>query len=279
MTGRIVLAATPIGNIADASARLCELLESADVIAAEDTRRLRDLASRLGLTITARVIAVHDHNERDKADAMVAEALAGKTVVLVSDAGMPTVSDPGFRVVEAAADAGVEVTVAPGPSAVLTALALSGLPTDRFTFEGFPSRKAGERASALAALASEARTMVFFEAPHRLTATLDAMADCFGGQRRAAVSRELTKTYEQTVRGGLAELAKWAREDEPRGEIVITVAGRPTEEPSLPELVAEVLRRVEQGERAKDAVSDLAGVAGLPRRELYAAVLAARKGD
>ncbi|WP_430867623.1 16S rRNA (cytidine(1402)-2'-O)-methyltransferase [Demequina aurantiaca] len=277
MTGRIVLAATPIGNVADASARLCDLLESADLIAAEDTRRLRDLAARLGLNITAQVIAVHDHNERDKAGLLVAEALAGKTVLLVSDAGMPSVSDPGFRVVEAAAVAGVEVTVAPGPSAVLTALALSGLPTDRFTFEGFPSRKAGERASALAALASEARTMVFFEAPHRLDATLAAMADAFGPQRRAAVSRELTKTYEETKRGALAELAQWASENDPRGEIVITVAGRPAEQPSMPDLVREVLARVAAGERAKDAVADLAGVAGVPRRELYAAVLEARK--
>ncbi|WP_061963705.1 16S rRNA (cytidine(1402)-2'-O)-methyltransferase [Demequina aurantiaca] len=277
MTGRIVLAATPIGNIADASAHLRELLETADVIAAEDTRRLRDLATRMGLTITAPVIAVHDHNERDKAAALVAEALAGKTVVLVSDAGMPTVSDPGFRVVEAAADAGVGVTVAPGPSAVLTALALSGLPTDRFCFEGFPSRKAGERAGALAALSAEARTMVFFEAPHRLSATLTAMAEAFGPERRASVSRELTKTYEQTMRGGLAELAQWASDDEPRGEIVITVAGRPAEQPSMSELVDEALRRVESGERAKDAVADLAGVAGVPRRELYAAVLSARK--
>lgn len=278
MTGRIVLAATPIGNVADASAHLRELLETADVIAAEDTRRLRDLAARLGLTISAPVIAVHDHNERDKAAVLVAEALAGKTVVLVSDAGMPVVSDPGFRVVEAAADAGVQVTVAPGPSAVLTALALSGLPSDRFTFEGFPSRKAGERASALEALAAEARTMVFFEAPHRLAATLEAMAQAFGPQRRAAVSRELTKTYEQTVRADLAELARWASDDEPRGEIVITVAGRPAEQPSIVELVAEALRRVEAGERAKDAVADLATVAGVPRRELYAAVLAARQG-
>lgn len=278
MTGRIVLAATPIGNVADASARLRELLETADVIAAEDTRRLRDLAARLELTVTARVIAVHDHNERDRAGLLVAEARAGKLVLLVSDAGMPAVSDPGFRVVEAAADAGVEVTVAPGPSAVLTALALSGLPTDRFTFEGFPSRKAGERQSALAALAGEARTMVFFEAPHRLAATLTAMADSFGSERRAAVSRELTKTYEQTVRGTLVDLATWASDDEPRGEMVITVAGRPAAEPSLTELVDEVLRRVESGERAKDAVADLAGVAGVPRRELYAAVLAARKG-
>lgn len=277
MTGRIVLAATPIGNSSDASPRLRELLETADVIAAEDTRRLRDLASRLGLTISAPVIAVHDHNEREKAAGLVADALAGKTVALVSDAGMPAVSDPGFRVVEAAAAAGVFVTVIPGPSAVLAALAVSGLATDRFTFEGFPSRKAGERGSSLSALAGEPRTMVFFEAPHRLAATLDAMALAFTSERHAAVSRELTKTYEETRRGTLGELAAWAHESAPRGEIVVCVAGRPAELPSMQELVGEALRRVDAGERAKDAVADLAGVAGVPRRDLYSAVLAARK--
>lgn len=279
MTGRIVLAATPIGNVGDASVRLRECLETADLIAAEDTRRLRDLVSRLGLTVTAPVMAVHDHNERDRAGDVVAAALAGQTVVLVSDAGMPTISDPGFRIVEAAADAGVEVTVIPGPSAVLTALALSGLATDRFTFEGFLPRKAGERASALAALQGEPRTMVFFEAPHRLAATLEAMRDTLGADRRGAVSRELTKTYEQTRRGELADLLQWAKAEEPRGEIVITVAGRPAEAPSMQDLVAEALRRVGEGERAKDAVSDLAAMAGVARRDLYAAVLAARQGS
>jgi 16S rRNA (cytidine1402-2'-O)-methyltransferase len=277
MTGRIVLAATPIGNSADASPRLRELLETADVIAAEDTRRLRDLASRLGLTITAPVVAVHDHNERDKAGVLVGYAAEGKTVALVSDAGMPAVSDPGFRVVEAAAAAGVDVTVVPGPSAVLTALALSGLATDRFTFEGFLPRKPGERASALSALSGEARTMVFFEAPHRLVAALEAMGEALGADRRAAVSRELTKTYEETKRGTVAELVGWARAEEPRGEMVLTVSGRPAEQPSIDDLVQEALRRVESGERAKDAVADLAEVAGLSRRDLYAAVLAARK--
>lgn len=274
-----MLAATPIGNVGDASVRLRECLETADLIAAEDTRRLRDLVSRLGLTVTAPVMAVHDHNERDRAGDVVAAALAGQTVVLVSDAGMPTISDPGFRIVEAAADAGVEVTVIPGPSAVLTALALSGLATDRFTFEGFLPRKAGERASALAALQGEPRTMVFFEAPHRLAATLEAMRDTLGADRRGAVSRELTKTYEQTRRGELADLLQWAKAEEPRGEIVITVAGRPAEAPSMQDLVAEALRRVGEGERAKDAVSDLAAMAGVARRDLYAAVLAARQGS
>lgn len=277
MTGRIVLAATPIGNSGDASARLREALASADVIAAEDTRRLRDLARRLEVDVRGELIAVHDHNEADRAAALIERAQAGAQVLVVSDAGMPTVSDPGFRVVEAAAAAGVSVTVLPGPSAVLTALALSGLPTDRFCFEGFLPRKAGERASALAALATEPRTMVFFEAPHRLEETLEAMARQWGGDRLAAVSRELTKTYEETRRGPLSDLAAWARAESPRGEMVITVAGRPARAASLEELVAEALVRVAAGERAKDAVADLAVTGEVPRRELYAAVLAARK--
>ncbi|WP_084079032.1 16S rRNA (cytidine(1402)-2'-O)-methyltransferase [Demequina sp. NBRC 110057] len=276
MTGRVVLAATPIGNAADASARLRAALTEADVIAAEDTRRLRDLARRLDIEVTAEVLAVHDHNERDRAANLIERAAAGALVVLVSDAGMPTVSDPGFRVVEAAAAAGVAVEVLPGPSAVLTALALSGLPTDRFCFEGFLPRKDGERSRALTDLATEARTMVFFEAPHRLDATLAAMALAFGDERPAAVSRELTKTHEETRRGTLAELAAWAA-DGVRGEIVVTVAGRPAEAPTMEALVQEALARVAAGERAKDAVADLAVTAGVPRRELYGAVLAARQ--
>jgi len=276
MTGRIVLAATPIGNADDASARLRAALAESDVIGAEDTRRLRDLARRLDVTLAGEVIAIHDHNEADRAASLVAWAAAGDQVLIVSDAGMPAVSDPGFRVVEAAAAAGVDVTVLPGPSASLTALALSGLPTDRFAFEGFLPRKPGERKTRLDALATEDRTLLFFEAPHRLAATLDAMALAWGADRRAAVSRELTKTYEETRRGSLAELAAWAHESEPRGEIVITVGGRPAEAPGLPALVDEVLARVAGGERAKAAVADVASTAGVPSRELYAAVLAAR---
>lgn len=279
MTGRLTLAATPIGNVGDASARLREALTHAHLIAAEDTRRLKDLARRLELTLQAEVIAVHDHNERDRAADLVARAQSGDWVVVVSDAGMPTVSDPGFRVVEAATHAGIDVDVLPGPSAVLTALALSGLPTDRFCFEGFVPRKDGERAAALAALTTEPRTMVFFEAPHRLAVTLAAMADAWGAERPAAVSRELTKTYEETRRGGLGELAQWADEQEPRGEIVITVGGRPAQSLSLEDLVNEALERVAGGERAKDAVADLASTSGVPRRDLYAAVLAARKAS
>ena len=195
MTGRIVLAATPIGNALDASDRLRELLETAEVVAAEDTRRLADLCRRLGVAVSGAVIAVHDHNEDDRATELVARALGGETVLLVSDAGMPTVSDPGYRLVQRAIESDVPVTVAPGPSAVLAALAVSGLPTDRFAFEGFPPRKAGERQKVLESVAADPRTLVFFEAPHRVAETLVSMAAAFGANRRAAVCRELTKTY------------------------------------------------------------------------------------
>ncbi|SEJ36792.1 16S rRNA (cytidine(1402)-2'-O)-methyltransferase [Demequina mangrovi] len=276
MTGRIVLAATPIGNVDDASARLRTALETADIVAAEDTRRVRDLASRLGVRIGGALVAHHDHNEQASAAELVARAGGGETILVVSDAGMPAVSDPGFRVVAAAVAAGVEVSVLPGPSAALAALALSGLPTDRFCFEGFLPRRPGERSGRLASLALEERTMIFFEAPHRLAATLDAMAEALGAERAAAVSREITKTYEETRRGTLSDLAAWAKADEPRGEIVVTVAGRTAGAPTVEALVAEVLARVEAGERAKAAVADVASTAGVPSRELYAAVLAAR---
>ena len=275
MSGRIVLAATPIGNLADASARLRDALASADVVAAEDTRRTLDLARGLGVTISGRLLALHDHNERAKANAVVADAQAGATVLLVTDAGMPTVSDPGFRVVQAAAAAGVEVTVLPGPSAALAALAVSGLPTDRFAFEGFVPRKDGERDRALAALAGEQRTLVFFEAPHRLAASLAAMARAFGADRAASVSRELTKTFEETRRGTLGELAAWAT-DPVRGEIVVCVAGASPAALSLADAVAEGVGRMKDGERAKDVAAELAPLAQVSARELYAALVAAK---
>jgi len=275
MAGRIVLAATPIGNVRDGSARLWEALATADVVAAEDTRALRDLARRAGIEGAGKVVAVHDHNEAQSARALVESARSGATVVVVSDAGMPTVSDPGLRVVREAVAADVAVEVLPGPSAVLAALALSGLPTDRFCFEGFLSRKAGERRSALAALTGEPRTMVFFEAPHRLAETLADMAEAFGPERQASVSREITKTHEETRRGSLAELAAWAR-TEPRGEMVVVVAGRPADAPSLDEGVAEAGARGTAGERAKDVATDLAATTGIGSREIYAALLAAR---
>jgi len=270
-----MLAATPIGNLADASARLRDALASADVVAAEDTRRTLDLARGLGVTISGRLVALHDHNERARADAVVADAQAGATVLLVTDAGMPTVSDPGFRVVQAAAAAGVEVTVLPGPSAALAALAVSGLPTDRFAFEGFVPRKAGERDRALAALAGEQRTLVFFEAPHRLGESLAAMARAFGADRAASVSRELTKTFEETRRGALGELAAWAT-DPVRGEIVVCVAGASPAAVSLADAVAEGVGRMKGGERAKDVAAELAPLANVSARDLYAALVAAK---
>ncbi len=275
MAGRFVLAATPIGNDADASARLRNLLEGADVVAAEDTRRTRALAARLGVSIGGRVLSFHEHNEAGRLIELVELVREGATVLVVSDAGMPTVSDPGFRAVAAAVAEGLDVTCAPGPSAVLAALALSGLATDRFCFEGFVPRKAGERARVLGALAAEPRTMVFFEAPHRLAETLAAMAAAFGGERRGAVCRELTKTYEEVVRAPLGELAAWAQ-DPVRGEIVVVVAGAAPREADLDSLVAEVLDRSAAGERLKDVVRDLAGASGVGQRELYAAALAAR---
>lgn len=275
--GRLVLAATPIGNTDDASARLRTLLAEADVVAAEDTRRLRALAARLGIEVRGRVVSHHEHNEAERAADLLDVVAGGGTVVVVTDAGMPAVSDPGFRVVTAAVAAGLPVTAAPGPSAVLTALALSGLPTDRFCFEGFLPRKPGERARTLADLADERRTMVFFEAPHRLDDVLDAMVDAFGAERPAAVCRELTKTYEEVRRGPLRDLAAWAHDGQVRGEIVVVVGGaaRP-QAASTADLVAEVLARADAGERLKDAVADVATAAGVPKRDLYAAALAAR---
>lgn len=276
MTGRIVLAATPIGNIGDGSARLWEALATADVVAAEDTRAVRDLARRAGIEMRGQILAVHDHNEAEASARLVERAAAGGLVVLVSDAGMPTVSDPGWRVARAAIEARVPLEVLPGPSAVLAALALSGLATDRFCFEGFLPRKPGERRTALDALAHEPRTMVFFEAPHRLAETLAAMADAWGGDRAAAVCRELTKVHEETRRGGLAELAEWAAGGV-KGEIVIVVAGRPAQAPSMASVVAEALARIGAGERAKDVATELAAATGLPSRDIYAHVIAGRE--
>ncbi len=270
-----MLAATPIGDAGDASARLRDLLSTAEVVAAEDTRRLHGLAQRLGLEIAGRVVSHHEHNEAGRVAELLEVVRGGGTVAVVSDAGMPTVSDPGLPLVRAAVEAGLPVTALPGPSAVLTALAVSGLPTDRFCFEGFLPRKPGQRASLLAGLAAERRTMVFFEAPHRLAATLEAMATAFGGDRSAAVCRELTKTYEEIVRAPLDELVAWAA-SEPRGEICVVVGGAPPVQAVAADLVPEVLARADAGERLKDAVSAVAESTGVAKRDLYAAALAAR---
>ncbi len=273
--GRILLAATPIGDVEDAPPRLRRLLAEADVVAAEDTRRLLGLANRLGVHVSGTLVSFHEHNERERAGRLVRAAADGASVLVVSDAGMPAVSDPGYRLVRAAVEAGVPVSVLPGPSAVLTALAISGLATDRFCFEGFLPRRPGDRDRTLRDLAEEPRTMVFFESPRRLAATLAAMAEAFGADRPAAVCRELTKTYEEVRRAPLAELAAWA-EDGVRGEITVVVAGAPVRAARLEDHVAEVRARADAGERLKDAAAAVAATTGLSKRELYQAALDAR---
>ncbi len=270
----IILAATPIGNLGDASRRLIEALGSVPIVAAEDTRTTQRLLAALGIAHRPRLIALHDHNEKDRAPELV-ELARDQDVLVLSDAGMPTVSDPGYGLVAAAAAAGVTVTAIPGPSAVPTALALSGLPTDRFTFEGFVPRKPGERASALRALAAEPRTMVFFEAPTRVAQTLADMAVAFGRDRRAAVCRELTKLHEEIARGPLAELVTWA-EAGVRGELVIVVAGAAPREVAFPDAVTQVLELVRSGTRLKDAAGEVSAHTGHSSRELYQAALAVR---
>ncbi|MFC5217724.1 16S rRNA (cytidine(1402)-2'-O)-methyltransferase [Streptomyces coerulescens] len=278
MTGTLVLAGTPIGDVKDAPPRLVEELAGADVVAAEDTRRLKRLTQALGVQPAGRVVSYFEGNESARTPELVEALLAGSRVLLVTDAGMPSVSDPGYRLVAAAVEKDIRVTAVPGPSAVLTALALSGLPVDRFCFEGFLPRKAGERRSRLTEVAQERRTLVYFEAPHRLDDTLAAMAEVFGAERRAAVCRELTKTYEEVRRGGLGELAAWAAEGV-RGEITVVVEGAPEkgpEELDAPELVRRVRVREEAGERRKEAIAAVAAEAGLPKREVFDAVVAAK---
>ncbi|GAA2407175.1 MULTISPECIES: 16S rRNA (cytidine(1402)-2'-O)-methyltransferase [Streptomyces] len=278
MTGTLVLAGTPIGDIADAPPRLAEELAGADVVAAEDTRRLRRLTQALGVTPKGRVVSYFEGNESARTPELVEELVGGARVLLVTDAGMPSVSDPGYRLVAAAVERDVRVTAVPGPSAVLTALALSGLPVDRFCFEGFLPRKAGERLGRLREVAGERRTLVYFEAPHRLDDTLAAMAEVFGAERRAAVCRELTKTYEEVRRGGLGELAAWAAEGV-RGEITVVVEGAPERGPddvTAEELVRRVRVREEAGERRKEAIAAVAQEAGVPKRQVFDAVVAAK---
>ena len=277
--GVLVLAATPIGDPRDAAPRLAQELAGADVVAAEDTRRLRRLCAELGVSPGGAVLSYHEHNEASRTPELVERLVAGERVVVVTDAGMPSVSDPGYRLVGAAVAAGVRVTCVPGPSAVLMALAVSGLPVDRFCFEGFLPRKAGERSSRLREVAGERRTLVYFEAPHRLEATLAAMAEAFGADRRAAVCRELTKTYEEVRRGPLAELVAWAAQGV-RGEITVVVEGvgeKAPEELDAAELVRRVREREEAGEHRKAAIAAVATATGLPKREVFDAVVAAKK--
>ncbi|WP_322760127.1 16S rRNA (cytidine(1402)-2'-O)-methyltransferase [Frankia sp. Cr2] len=290
MSGTLVLCGAPIGDVRDASPRLGEVLASADIVAAEDTRRLRRLTAALGITISGRVVSCFDANEASRADFLLAQLRAGATVALITDAGMPAVSDPGFRVVAAAVAAGVSVSVVPGPSAVTAALAVSGLPTDRWVFEGFLPRRQGERRSRLAELAGERRTLVILEAPHRLPATLDDLSAAFGGHRMGVVCRELTKTWEEIVRDDLAGLCEWAHGREIRGEITLVLAGAPPASPPAEAMVAgtpaaaafavtlaaEVAGHEASGTPRKEAIAAVAAAHGVPRRAVYDAVVAAK---
>lgn len=290
--GTVVLAATPIGNVGDASARLKILLEQADIVAAEDTRRLFDLARRLDVHVNGRVTAYHDHNERDKADGLLDEVAAGATVLVVSDAGMPTINDPGLAIIRRAIERGLPVTCAPGPSAVLDALALSGLNTDRFCYEGFLPRKHAERAQYLRSMTGERRTMVFYETVHRIAETMDDLLEAFGPDRRMALCRELTKDYEQIRRGGVGDIRQSVIDDPPRGEMVLVVAGASDDEAmaaapavlSIEELAALAVERARTDNlRVKEAISRVVEEHPLPdgslpnRKQVYAAVLAARE--
>ena len=273
------LAATPLGNPGDASPRLKAAIESAEVIAAEDSRRFHRLASDLGVTFTAKIISFFDGNETARTQEVLALLQAGKRVLVVSDAGMPTISDPGFRLTRDAIALNIPIVVIPGPSAPTMALALSGLATDRFTFEGFLSRSAGARQSHLESLRFEERTMIFFEAPHRIAECLNDALEIFGSDRRAAICREMTKTYEETVRGTLAELLTWSTSKEILGEITMVIAGVPvgSAAKTADEMVARVREFESAGMDRKDAIATVAKEFDLPKKVVYAAVVDASK--
>ena len=285
--GKVVLAATPIGNMGDASSRLINLLETADIVAAEDTRRLYDLANRLGVHVSGQVIAYHDHNEHNKADGLLDKVEQGNTVLVVSDAGMPTINDPGLAVVRRAIERDLPVTCAPGPSAVLDALALSGLPTDRFCYEGFLPRKSGDRQQHLRSLLSERRTIVFYEAPHRIAESMEDLLAVFGADRKMALCRELTKDFEEIRRGTISQICKSVENDPPRGEIVLVIAGASDEEIKQQniDLSVEQLAQMSydlsqnEGLRIKDAITRIVSQNPLSdgsfanRKEVYAACL------
>lgn len=268
----IILAATPIGNHDDASPRLVSAFTQADVIAAEDTRKLHDLLRRINVTTQARIVSYHEHNEAERTPDLIEAAQRGEQVVVVTDAGTPGVSDPGYRLVKAAHESGVGLTHLPGPSAVVAALVVSGLPTDRFCFEGFLPRKTGARRAVLEQLGHEQRTMVFYEAPHRVGATVAAMIEVFGPTRPAALCRELTKTHEEVLSATLADIAERITRGV-KGEVVLVVGGAPQDRVDLPQAVHMVRQRMEAGHTMKDAVSQVAEETGLRRRGLYEAVL------
>ena len=271
----LTLAATPIGNLGDLTDRVKHVLSKADIIAAEDTRSLHKLLHAAGVRFTGTVVSHHEHNEVESAKGLIAAVQAGKSVVFVPEAGMPAISDPGYRLTQEAIAADIPVTVAPGASAAITALVLSGLPTDRFAFEGFIPRKAGEKATVLAALAAETRTLIFYESPHRTADTLRAMAQAFGADRPAAVARELTKFHEEIARGSLTELIDWAESKTLKGEIVIVVGPAAIAEPAtFEQALAQVRTLVADGERLKVATRQVAQETGHSARELYNAALA-----
>jgi 16S rRNA (cytidine1402-2'-O)-methyltransferase len=275
----LILAATPLGNPGDASARLKNAIESASIIAAEDSRRFHRLCTDIEITFTGRVLSFFEGNEEERSRELLAELSSGATVLVVSDAGMPTISDPGFRLMRDAIAQGIEVSVIPGPSAVTMAVALSGLPTDRFSFEGFPPRTAGARLATFEKLRFEERTMVFFEAPHRLDESLTDCVNVFGPDRQAAICREMTKRYEETIRGTLTELSQWAKANEVLGEITLVIAGAVTDSASL--TAADMVARVREFESAgmdrKGAIATVAQEFGIAKRLVYAAVVDANK--
>ncbi len=276
--GKLIVCGTPIGNLEDASPRLARMLAEADLVACEDTRQTRKLLTHLG--VTTRTTSYHDVDERDRAEFLADRVAAGTRLALVTDAGMPGVSDPGYHLVAACLARGLQVEVVPGPSAVLAALVVSGLPTDRFCFEGFPPRRTGARDRRLAELAAEPRTMVFFEAPHRALATLAAMAAAFGADRPCAVVRELTKVHEEVLRGSLAEVAERLAANGPRGELTLVVGGAPASRPSsagATDLAAEVAALVAGGASTRDAITTVARASGAPRRAVYQAVIDVRE--
>lgn len=275
----LILAATPLGNPGDASSRLKDAITSASIIAAEDSRRFHRLCADIEVTFTARVLSFFEGNEIDRTRELIAELKTGATVLVVSDAGMPTISDPGFRLMRDAIAEGIEVSVIPGPSAVTMAIALSGLPTDRFSFEGFAPRTSGARIATFEKLRFEERTMVFFEAPHRLIDSLQDALNVFGGQRKAAICREMTKRYEETIRGSMAELLAWASSNEVLGEITLVIEGAVTDSASLTahDMVARVREFETAGMDRKSAIASVAQEFGIAKRLVYAAVVDANK--